>query len=199
MKKITLFIILLTSSLLFNARAAKADDVENACGALLCLAGGAGVSECRPYLARYFAIQFSEPWKTLDARRAFLNLCPATKTDAGTASLVDSIINASRNCTAAKLNESQRTYREVSSCPVETTPKSLLYDDRYCDTRREEYIDDTYPAHCSAYITHDYVISPLIATYEGDKFNGGRWVDPAYADFTRRRMQEGRPIIQGSP
>src|SRR5690606_29727427 len=53
-------------------------DERMACGAVLCLASGAGrgESECSEYLNKYFSIKFTRPDKTFEARRDFLNLCP---------------------------------------------------------------------------------------------------------------------------
>jgi|GEM_PF-3044117 len=42
---------------------------EDACGAILCLAGGSGVAECTPYLARFYAVDPED-------RKDFLNQCP---------------------------------------------------------------------------------------------------------------------------
>ncbi|MBK3505148.1 hypothetical protein JJB28_08805, partial [Campylobacter fetus subsp. venerealis] len=55
-------------------------DRRTACEVLLCLSSGTRPSECNPPLARFFSIKFKKPWKTLQARRNFLKLCP---TDTG--------------------------------------------------------------------------------------------------------------------
>jgi hypothetical protein len=55
---------------------ALSSDAEAACGAILCLVGGAGIAECAPYLARYFAIDADDPRRLFKKRRDFLNLCP---------------------------------------------------------------------------------------------------------------------------
>ncbi|EAK9927339.1 conjugal transfer protein TrbM [Campylobacter jejuni] len=75
-KKATLILatILLTSN-------AFADDIltgdtKLACEAILCLSSATRPAECGASLARYFAIHFKKPWKTIDARKSFLNLCP---------------------------------------------------------------------------------------------------------------------------
>lgn len=52
-------------------------DAGVACQVILCLAAvGSPPSECAKPLARYFAIKFKKPWKTANARKAFLALCP---------------------------------------------------------------------------------------------------------------------------
>jgi len=55
---------------------ALSGDAEAACGAILCLVGGAGIAECAPYLARYFAIDADDPRQLFKKRRDFLALCP---------------------------------------------------------------------------------------------------------------------------
>jgi len=59
-----------------QARALSGDE-EAACGAILCLAGGAGEGACSPYLARYFGIQDPNPQRQIEKRLDFLDLCPA--------------------------------------------------------------------------------------------------------------------------
>lgn len=60
-----------------GSAAALSGDQESACGAILCLAAGAGVVECAPYLARYFAITAPNPTELFERRLNFLNLCSA--------------------------------------------------------------------------------------------------------------------------
>jgi len=78
-KNRTLVLALSGTLLLGGAGSAPAlsGDQESACGAILCLAGGAGVDACAPYLARYFAITASNPTELFERRLDFLNLCPA--------------------------------------------------------------------------------------------------------------------------
>lgn len=47
-----------------------------ACEATLCLSTGGPPTECKPSLKKYFSIVFSKPWKTAQARKNFLKLCP---------------------------------------------------------------------------------------------------------------------------
>lgn len=51
-------------------------DTKLACEAILCLSSPVRPQECIASLMRYFAIKFKKPWKTINARREFLNLCP---------------------------------------------------------------------------------------------------------------------------
>ena len=57
---------------------ALSGDQEAACGAILCLVGGAGVAACAPYLARYLAIDAANPARLFEKRLDFLNLCPTS-------------------------------------------------------------------------------------------------------------------------
>lgn len=55
---------------------------DTSCEVILCLASPVKPPECASSLAKYFAIHFKKPWKTINARKEFLNLCPIdTKND----------------------------------------------------------------------------------------------------------------------
>lgn len=83
--KIKLMSIVLVMLLFSNLKAIKLDylsgDTRYACEAMLCLASPVKPPECSAAIARYFAIKFSKPWKTIQARRNFLNLCPVDNSD----------------------------------------------------------------------------------------------------------------------
>ncbi len=49
-------------------------DELDSCGTLLCLAGGSGYSECKPYLDRYYSIDKKKN------RKKFLKKCPISNT-----------------------------------------------------------------------------------------------------------------------
>ncbi|AVK81272.1 conjugal transfer protein TrbM [Campylobacter fetus subsp. testudinum] len=51
-------------------------DVKLACEALLCLSSPHRPQECAPALQKYFSIKFKKAWKTEQARKDFLKLCP---------------------------------------------------------------------------------------------------------------------------
>jgi hypothetical protein len=78
-KNRTLVLALSGGLLLGGAGSVKAlsGDQASACGAILCLAGGADVGACTPYLARYFHITAANPADLFERRLDFLNLCPA--------------------------------------------------------------------------------------------------------------------------
>lgn len=71
-------------------QSAKAQDLSAmatlACEATLCLSSGEQPTECTPSLNKYFSIVFTKPWKTIQARKNFLKLCPdVTEADANQA------------------------------------------------------------------------------------------------------------------
>ncbi|WP_223213622.1 TrbM/KikA/MpfK family conjugal transfer protein, partial [Campylobacter coli] len=117
---------LIASLLLFIGSNAFADDIltgdtKLACEAILCLSSGTRPSECSSSLARYFSIKFKKPWKTINARRAFLNLCPiqndANIEDLVLNNLVDDVLPVSdpRQCTPNYLNTQVETKRSYST------------------------------------------------------------------------------------
>jgi hypothetical protein len=65
--------LLFTSAVPANA---LTGDEEAACGAILCLAGGAGEPACVPYLDRYFSITHRDWDRQFELRLDFLELCP---------------------------------------------------------------------------------------------------------------------------
>ncbi|EOJ9089952.1 TrbM/KikA/MpfK family conjugal transfer protein [Campylobacter coli] len=141
---------LIASLLLFIGSNAFADDVltgdtKLACEAILCLSSGTRPAECGPSLARYFAIHFKKPWKTINARRAFLNLCPiqndANIEDLVLNNLVDDVLPVSdpRQCTPNYLNTQVETKRSYSTFGI------MSY-----------RINPNMPNFCHALINHAY-------------------------------------------
>ncbi|ENU8444917.1 TrbM/KikA/MpfK family conjugal transfer protein [Campylobacter coli] len=141
---------LIASLLLFIGSNAFADDIltgdtKLACEAILCLSSGTRPAECGPSLARYFAIHFKKPWKTIDARRAFLNLCPiqndANIEDLVLNNLVDDVLPVSdpRQCTPNYLNTQVETKRSYSTFGI------MSY-----------RINPNMPNFCHALINHAY-------------------------------------------
>ncbi|EPY7788190.1 TrbM/KikA/MpfK family conjugal transfer protein [Campylobacter coli] len=141
---------LIASLLLFIGSNAFADDVltgdtKLACEAILCLSSGTRPAECGPSLARYFAIHFKKPWKTIDARKAFLNLCPIQNDtnveDLVLKNLVDDVLPSSdpRQCTPNYLNTQVETQRSYSTFGI------MSY-----------RINPNMPNFCHALINHAY-------------------------------------------
>lgn len=141
---------LIASLLLFIGSNAFADDVltgdtKLACEAILCLSSGTRPSECSSSLARYFSIKFKKPWETINARRAFLNLCPiqndANIEDLVLNNLVDDVLPVSdpRQCTPNYLNTQVETKRSYSTFGI------MSY-----------RINPNMPNFCHALINHAY-------------------------------------------
>jgi hypothetical protein len=70
MKKILITIAALLSATAGAAQPQLSQEQEDACGAILCLAGGGAPPECKPYLARFYDTDPSE-------RGEFLQKCPS--------------------------------------------------------------------------------------------------------------------------
>ena len=87
------------------AQTANAQDLSAmaslACEATLCLSTGQPPHECTPSLNKYFSIVFTKPWKTLQARKNFLKLCPDVQ-EADAQSKAEQSITQSEREEAAK-------------------------------------------------------------------------------------------------
>lgn len=149
-------------------------DEKLACEAVLCLSSGQRPSECSPSLDRYFSIRKKKWSKTLDARKAFLRICPDAnggKMD----SLVEVIANGAGQCSAAELNETNLKTIVERVC-YEAYEDGCAYE--RCYDRERTVISDELPRICSDYAAHDYTFK-VSAHYEGDPAKDGHWVDDA--------------------
>lgn len=114
-------------------------DVRLACEAILCLSTGNRPSECNPSIKRYFSIKHKKLHKTIQARKNFLNLCPAVGDDVNMPSLVNAIANGAGQCDVANLNKTANL--------------------RFKATGRDGAINRTtpqLPTECTAYYNHAY-------------------------------------------
>lgn len=126
-------------------------DTRLACEAILCLSSGTRPGECSSSLARYFSIKFKKPWKTINARKAFLNLCPVQNNtnveDLVLKNLIDDVLPASdpRQCTPEYLNtqiETQRSDRKIVGYRIKTTMPNFCYqliNHEYTDYKMPKY------------------------------------------------------------
>lgn len=89
-------------------------DAGTACEVILCLssAQGKGIAECKEPLRKYFSIKARKWHKTLQKRRAFLDLCPAANENAKMSALTTAIQNQEYACDAATLNSRTETKRK---------------------------------------------------------------------------------------
>ncbi|EAK0768221.1 hypothetical protein GRH50_07425 [Campylobacter lari] len=109
MKKLVITAIA-TTILLTNSKALNLDvltgDTRSACEAMLCLASPIKPPECASAIARYFAIKFKKPWKTIQARKDFLNLCPVDNSDTEMLKYKNEIlVNLDGECNLYELNK----------------------------------------------------------------------------------------------
>ncbi|MCV3509201.1 conjugal transfer protein TrbM [Campylobacter sp. CNRCH_2016_3089] len=126
-------------------------DTRLACEAILCLSSGTRPGECSSALTRYFSIHFKKPWKTINARKAFLNLCPVQNDtnveDLVLKNLVDDILPSAdpRQCTPEYLNtqiETQRSDRKIVGYRIKTTMPNFCYqliNHEYTDYKTPKY------------------------------------------------------------
>lgn len=147
-------------------------DEGSACEAILCLSTGGPPGECAASLRKYFSINLSKPWKTIQARINFLKLCPASDDSPQMGSLVEAIGHGAGRCDAASLNQTLRVWTGI--------------DGQY-------EISNQMPSYCDAYHTHEYtdigstkpryVDKFVVRTYtdsDGNihtEYDGGYWVD----------------------
>lgn len=97
-------------------------DTGLACEAILCLSSPIRPSECMRSLTRYFSIHFRKPWKTVNARKAFLNLCPAGSMTPQMKDQVDKLSQITGYCTIQELNANLEK------------KKLFEVEEEYCDT-----------------------------------------------------------------
>ena len=108
MKKKILIISFIALSVISSLKAVEIQtltgDTKLACEALLCLSSPTRPSECMPALRKYFSIHFKKAWKTVQARKDFLNLCPAGSSSKEMLSQVNSLSQIDGYCTTQELN-----------------------------------------------------------------------------------------------
>lgn len=148
-------------------------DTKLACEALLCLSSGERPGECDPALSRYFSISRKKWSDTLKARKNFLKSCPASS-EPGMPSLVDAVVNGAGQCDAVLLNRVLASRVTVMQC--DDDGQYWLQDANNCREERITVIDDKLPAYCKIYSEHEYVWK-IGVRYDGDKMQGGKWVN----------------------
>lgn len=117
-------------------------DTKLACEALLCLSSSERPSECNPSLHRYFNISHKHLKDTLNARKAFLSLCPAVDDDKQMPSLVNAIANGAGRCDLAGLN--QNAWQQCHTRRVWDSNENTIS----CNPQL--------PSYCKAYYSHSY-------------------------------------------
>lgn len=171
--RVGLFLLVFLLALPVHAADELTGDTRLACEAMLCLSSGVQPGECAPSLSRYFGINKKKWSDTLNARRAFLNLCPVSS-DPGMPSLVEGIVNGAGRCNAELLN--RVLSRDVVALECKDEGQFWNSDGERCREVIIKVIDDKLPSYCKAYTTHEWSWK-LGVYYEGDKMHGGKWVD----------------------
>lgn len=149
-------------------------DEATACEAILCLSTGSPPGECASSLRRYFSINLSKPWKTIQARINFLKLCPAAEETPQMSSLVDAIGHSAGRCDANSLNSSLRVWTGIDG-EYEISNQMPSYCEDYFSHMYATDINSIRPRYVEKYIVRTYQDS------EGNthvEYDGGYWVDP---------------------
>jgi hypothetical protein len=135
---------------------ALSSDETSACEAIMCLSTGSPPGQCAPSLQKYFSINLSKPWKTIEARINFLKMCPSSHESPQVETLVEAIGHGAGRCDAASLNQTLRTWTGIDG---------------------EYEISNQLPAYCDAYFTHEYTDVNSITPRYIDKY-----VESSYTD-----------------
>ena len=163
---------------------ALSGDQESACGAILCLAGGAGVAACAPYLARYFAIDAANPTRLFEKRLDFLNLCPASGLPGDVRPMIA---------------------RYGATCQPTQLVRYLNGQIRSCQVRATDGVDDCEPSGdewriCAAFYDHGYTVydpPQLQEQCSRERGDDGYWTERC--SYTWVGAGSAAPAAEGSP
>ncbi|WP_419250188.1 TrbM/KikA/MpfK family conjugal transfer protein [Campylobacter fetus] len=159
MKKLFLFLAFCFSANLFAVEPdILTGDRKTACEVLLCLSSGTRPAECNPPLARFFSIKFKKPWKTLQARRDFLKLCPTDTGDTAEDLVMSDYKEILANyedpnqCTPPYLN------RQLQNGRVSYSLNNKYYEKQGYKNNIDNgvRINPNMPSFCYALINHQY-------------------------------------------
>ncbi|PHM51264.1 TrbM/KikA/MpfK family conjugal transfer protein [Xenorhabdus sp. KK7.4] len=123
-------------------------DTKLACEAILCLSTNTRPSECSPAIRKFFSIKAKKPWKTIQLRKNFLNLCPVSDGE-GMPEYNDLLANNAEKCSSKRLNRDLIESKEERVC----RRSGQDYD---CHTVTYYRISNKLPNYCQAYIDHEY-------------------------------------------
>lgn len=152
-------------------------DEATACEVILCLSTGSPPGECAASLRRYFSINLSKPWKTIQARLNFLKLCPAAEQTPAMSSLVNAMANGAGRCDAATLNQVLRTWTGIDG-QYEISNQMPSYCSDYYGHQYTSDMNNALPHYVDKYVVRTYVDSEGTTYYE---YDGGYWVDGSTA------------------
>lgn len=156
-------------------------DQQNACSALLCLAGGQTSGACSPSTQIYYSITGRTPGDVIQNRLNFLNQCPASQQDSNMQSLVNALANGSGHCDAATLN--QQLQFTVGGCGGD------------CGTPGTVEISNQLPSYCVALENNPYTENQDIPRYIGTPAAQGFWADPGNYDSQLAQYQQQQAAL----
>ena len=160
--------LFLASSGAVYAQDVLTGDTRLACEAILCLSSGTQPGECRPSLDRYFSIWDKKPWKMIEKRVNFLNLCPASN-EPQMPALINAIGNGAGRCDAEFLNKHNIfTYEYQYS--------TGWGDNQTWHTVTATAVSDALPKYCGIYHNHEFTYE-IGVKYVGEPKLGGKWVN----------------------
>lgn len=160
MKKVTFVAMAIMLGLSINLLADENEltgDRRTACEVLLCLSSGQRPSECDPALRHFYSIKDKKPWKTLQKRRNFLELCPTDTGDTAT-----NIILADYKGMLASVNpdECKPEWLNNQFQNINRDTHIKYYRNNYLtsDSIENRYtrINPNIPSHCPTFINHEY-------------------------------------------
>lgn len=177
-------LVLLSISLIYSPIVSAADnfspadlltgDVRLACEATLCLSSGERPNECAPSIRRYFSINHRKLRDTLNARRDFLKLCPASK-EKGMDGLVEALVHGAGRCDAKELNRIMKTNYQEYVCSER--PSFSRDSDPVCKWVTKSYVRNAKPHYCTVYFNHEWTTTGDKVRFIGKEKQGGKWVD----------------------
>lgn len=180
MKKVTFVAMAIMLGLSINLLADENEltgDRKTACEVLLCLSSGERPSECDPALRHFYSIKDKKPWKTLQKRKKFLELCPTNSGNTAT-----NIIMADYKGMLASVNPDE-CKPEYLNNRLQDYKKIVEYKNLKGKTYKSEVtyvrINPNIPSHCPVLINHEYTDYKMPKYncdgkyYEASAFNRG--------------------------
>ncbi|TKR56042.1 conjugal transfer protein TrbM [Allopusillimonas ginsengisoli] len=160
-----------------------------ACEAILCLSSSLQPGECSPSLGHYFDIKVlhkgSLDWgATVDARRAFLGMCPASSSTEMPGRL-DAISRGAGKCTADYLNN------VYASTSYRYKPRNIFWNggqftEDFDVTPIKTVTLSKLPSYCVAYNDHEWTYE-LGIKYVGEPLKGGYWIKASSHDAAQAK------------
>ncbi|WKU18725.1 TrbM/KikA/MpfK family conjugal transfer protein [Advenella alkanexedens] len=162
-----------------------------ACEAILCLSSSLQPGECNPSLNHYFDIKkYSRgvlDWSaTIDARRAFLGMCPSASAP-GMSERINAISRGAGKCDPEYLNRTYAgtSYKYQKRRDYFTADNDYVYSSI---TTIKTVTQNKLPAYCVAYVNHDWTYD-LSIKYVGTPLKGGYWVKASQYDAAQAKWE----------